>query len=212
MRVLFMHLFVACAFIMNAQNKDGWAFKNEKEGVKVYYKNTSNIQEIKLISSIQSNLSGMIQLFTEVEHYPLWGYKVIEARLLKRISATEMYYYSRIDFPWPMSDRDLIMHSQMTQDPATKKVVCTSTAAPDFIPEVKDVVRVRTANTTWTLFPGTGGWLYSEYYIYSDPGGSIPAWLINMAIDVGPRETIKNIRAILRDPRYQRAKLPYIKD
>jgi hypothetical protein len=137
---------------------------------------------------------------------------VIESRLLKRVSSTEMYYYSRIDFPWPLSDRDIIMHSKMVQDPVTKKVVSTSVAMPDYIPTVKDVVRIRTANTVWTVFPGVGGWLYSEYYIYSDPGGSLPAWLINMAIDVGPRETVKNIRNILRDPKYQNAKLPYIKE
>jgi hypothetical protein len=212
MRLRFVLLLLLSVCILNAQSNDGWAFKNEKEGVKVYYKNTSNIQEIKLISSIQSTLSGMMQLFSEVDHYPRWGYKLSESRLLKKVSPTEMYYYSRIDFPWPLSDRDIIMHSKMVQDPVTKKVVSTSVAVPDFIPTVKDVVRIRTANTVWTIFPGVGGWLYSEYYIYSDPGGSLPAWLINMAIDVGPRETVKNIRNILRDPKYQNAKLPYIKE
>jgi hypothetical protein len=212
MRLLFLPLWLLLSFSLRAQPKDGWALKNEKEGVKVYYKNSSNIQEIKLITSINSSMSGMVQLFSEVDLYPKWGYKIIEARLLHRVSPTEMYYYSKIDFPWPMSDRDIIMHSKMTQDPVSKKIVAISVAMPDYLPVNKDVVRIRNANTNWTIFPGTNGWLYSEYYIHSDPGGSIPTWLINLAIDVGPRETIKSIRNILKDPKYQRVKLTYIKE
>lgn len=197
---------------INAQDNDGWVFKNEKEGVKVYYKATADVQEVKLISSIKSRMSGMIQLFSEVENYPTWGYKVIESRLLKRVSDTECYYYSKIDFPWPMNDRDIIMHSKIEQDPVTNCITAISVAAPDYIPANKDVIRIRNSHTRWTIYPGSGGWLYTEYYIYSNPGGNIPDWLVNMAIDMGPRETIKGIRNALKQPKYQNTKLAYIKE
>ncbi len=197
---------------LQAQGNGAWSLKKDKDNVKVYYRQTSNIYEIKLATSLKIPLSGLIQLFSEVETYPKWGYKVLESKLLQRVSDTEMYYYSRLDFPWPMNDRDLIMHTKLTQDPITHHVIATSVAVPDYIPAVKDVERIRTANTQWTLVPGPGGWLYVEYYIYSHPGGSIPDWLVNMAIDVGPRETIKNIRTIIQQQRYQMAKLAYIKE
>ncbi|MBK8922208.1 MAG: hypothetical protein IPM81_12020 [Saprospirales bacterium] len=47
---------------------------------------------------------------------------------------------------------------------------------------------------------------------YSDPGGNLPDWAINLAIDVGPRETIKRMREILKDPLYQNAKLAHIRE
>ncbi|HOY05522.1 MAG TPA: hypothetical protein PLO67_08970, partial [Saprospiraceae bacterium] len=96
---------------LQAQSSDGWSLRKDKDGVKVYYKQTSNVHEIKLATSLKIPLSGLIQLFAEVENYPKWGYKVMESKLLQRVSDTEMYYYSRLDFPWPMSDRDLIMHT-----------------------------------------------------------------------------------------------------
>lgn len=214
MRLSLIFIFTIAIFYLklNAQSKDGWVFKNEKEGVKVYYKSTSDIQEVKLITSIKSNLSGLIQLFSEVENYPAWGYKITEARLLKKVSDTECYYYSKIDFPWPMNDRDIIMHSKTTQDPVTNKITAVSVAVPDYLPVNKDVIRIRTAHTSWIIYPGTGGWLYTEYYIYSNPGGNIPDWLVNMAIDMGPRETIKGIRNALKKARYQNSKLAYIKE
>lgn len=203
-----------CCFFFSAgaQNAGAWALKNDKNNVKVYYRKTSDVYEIKLITSIQSSLSGLIMLLSEVDHYPAWGYKVAESKLLTQTSVTESVYYSKLDFPWPLDDRDIIMRNNVVQDPLTGKIVATSVAAPGYIAENKDVVRIKNAKTIWTIVPGSGGWLYVEYYIYSDPGGSLPDWLVNMAIDVGPRETIKNIREFVRLPKYQTAKLAHIKD
>ena len=194
-----------------AQKKD-WTLKNEKEGVKVYYRSTGDVHEVKLATSIQTSFSSLVHLFSEVENFPKWGYKVVESRLLKRVSDTEIYYYSKLDFPWPLNDRDIIMHSVLIQDAATGIITAKSVAVPDYVPEVKDVVRMKTANTVWSLYPGEKGWRYIEYYIYSKPGGNIPDWLVNMAIDVGPRETIKSIKKILQQPAYREKRLAYIKE
>lgn len=205
-------LFLLVSNALYAQTSGNWTLKNNKDGVKVYFKKTADIHEIKLVTSLQTSLSGLVQLLSEVEHYPTWGYKVLESKLLKKVSETEMYYYSKLDFPWPLSDRDLIMHTHLEQDPTTKRIIARSVAEPDYLPENKDVVRIRNAHTQWTLLPGTGGWPYVEYHIYSDPGGNLPDWLINMAIDVGPRETIKAMRGLLQQDKYKKAKLAHIKD
>jgi len=207
-------LILICGFLMPAhtQNAGDWIFKNEKSGVKVYYRKTSDVYELKLITSIKSSLSGLILLLSEVENYPKWGYKVAESKQLSETSETESVYYSKLDFPWPLDDRDIVMRNRIQQDPATGKIIATSVAVPAYTPEKVGVVRIQNAKTTWTIVPGTGGWLYVEYYIYSDPGGSLPDWLVNMAIDVGPRETISNIREFIVQPKYQNAKLAYIKE
>lgn len=195
-----------------AQQTENWALKNNKDGVKVYFKKTADVHEVKLVTSLHTSLSGIVSLFSDVSSYPNWGYKVMESKLLKKVSDTEMYYYTRLDFPWPLSDRDIIMHTSLTQDPTTKQIIAKSTAAPNYLPLNKDVVRISNAHTQWTLLPGTGGWPYIEYHIYSDPGGNLPDWLVNMAIDVGPRETIKSMRALLQQDKYKHAKLAYIKE
>jgi hypothetical protein len=213
LRILTMLFILNLLFLpFAASAQDAWELKSEKNGIKVYFKKTTSVYEIKLVTSIQSSLSGIIQLFNEVENFPKWGYKVTEAKLLKKVSDNESYYHSKFDFPWPMDDRDVVMHTKLEQDPKTKTVTSTSTAAPTFIPEEKNYLRMTNSNTKWTLVPGTNGWLYVEYYIYSSPGGSIPDWLVNAAIEVGPRETIKNMKTILQQPTYKKAKLAYIKE
>jgi hypothetical protein len=195
-----------------AFGQDDWELKSDKDGVKVYYKKTATVHEVKLVTSIQSSLSGIIQLFNEVDNYPRWGYKVTSSKLVKKVSDQEMYYHSKFDFPWPMDDRDVVMHTKLFQDSKTKAIYSTSVASPKTVGEEKGFVRITNSTTKWTLIPGTNGWVYVEYYVSSSPGGNIPDWLVNMAIDVGPRETIKNMKTILKQPTYKNAKLAYIKE
>jgi hypothetical protein len=208
---LFFCIFFSILSTSISAQKD-WELKSDKDGIKVYYKKNTSVHEVKLVTSIQSSLSGIIQLFSEVENYPRWGYKVTSSKLLKKVSDHEMYYHSKFDFPWPMDDRDAVMHTKLEQDAKTKTIYSISTAAPKFIPDEKNYLRMTNSNTKWTIMPGSNGWLYVEYYIYSSPGGNIPDWLVNMAIDVGPRETIKNMKTILKQPTYKNAKLAYIKE
>jgi START domain len=205
-------LLIGLMMCTGAFTQSQWEFKGEKDQVKVYYRRTSNVHEVKLITSIQTTASDLIHLLGEVPGYPKWGYKVVESRLLKKVSDTEMYYHSKLDFPWPLDDRDVVMHTLLTQDPVTKTITATSTAVPDFIPAVPGYLRMRNSNTQWTIMSGVNGWLYVEYYINSSPGGSIPDWLVNAAIDVGPRETIKSLRSLLKQPKYQNKRLAYIKE
>lgn len=203
-------LFLSIAFAtLQAQS---WQLKSDKDGVKTYYNKKQGIYEAKFVTSIETSLSGLTKLMSDVERYPMWGYKIKEAKLLKRVSDTEIYYYTRIDFPWPLDDRDFIMHSRLYQDPVTRRLESISEAVPDYIPSVPGVIRVERANSKWTMIPGPGGWIYTEYIIDSDPGGSLPDWLVNMGLEVGPREMFKSIRDLLKDPQYRDAKLAHIKN
>lgn len=205
-------LALALPFGASAQSKEGWVLKNEKAGVKVYYRKTSDIHELKLATAIKAPLPGIAHLLDDVDKFSTWGYKVSEARLVKRVSPTEMYYYAVLDFPWPMSDRDVVLHTKLEQDPHSNAIVSTSVAVAGMVPEKKDVVRIKKTTTKWTITPGTGGWMGVEYYLHSDPGGNLPDWAINLALDVGPRETIKKMRETLKGPNYQNTKLAHIKE
>jgi START domain len=210
--IVFISALMLTAQRVTAQSGSDWTLKSEKDGLKVYYRATSNVHELKLTMAVQASLSGIIQLLYEVPGYKRWIYKVSETRLLKRVSDTEVYYYVRLDFPWPMADRDAVMHTKLTQDPVTRAITTTSTAAPDYLPVTPDVVRMYDTHTKWKIVPGENGWLWVEYYLHSDPGGNIPDWAVNMGVDMGPRETMNRLRALLNEPKYRQAKLAHIRD
>jgi hypothetical protein len=123
-----------------------------------------------------------------------------------------MLYYAKIDFPWPLSDREMVMQTKLIQDPETRVVVSTSTAVSGHVSATKGIVRVTKCNAKWIIKPKVGNTVDVEYYLYSDPGGSLPDWLINLALDMGPRETVKKMRELLKLQRYHNVKLAHIKE
>lgn len=183
-----------------------WIFQKEKNGVKIYKRQSDNGHEVKLTATFNVAPAALVKLFNNVSEYPKWGYQVFHSELLKRVSDTEFYYYSRYDFPWPLDDRDVVMHTTIVTDNATKAVTLTSVAVPDYIPEKKGLVRVRKANVTWKLAPQTSTTTEGEYTLSTDPGGLLPDWSVEIANDTGPVETVQRMKKLLSEERYKNVK------
>jgi len=64
----------------------------------------------------------------------------------------------------------------------------------------------------WLIDPAPGNTLKIDYTLQLDPGGSIPAWLVNMFIANGPVETFRRLKKQIQKPVYVNAHLPFIKD
>jgi START domain len=193
-----------------AQSGD-WVYKGEKDGVKVYLRMQGTVYDVKLTTSIQTSLSAFCHLMADVEAYPNWGYKVYNTDLIDQTDEYNRTYYSRMDFPWPLNDRDVTLQSTMTQS-ANGVVTFDSKSIGGLRSEVKDVIRMDDVETKWVIHPPKNGWCYLEYYIHSNPEGNLPEWLVNAAIDMGPRETITSIRRELKKSKYQTIRLAYIRD
>jgi len=204
-------LFLTCIFSKPLSAQD-WNFRHETNGVKVYQRSSSSGQELKLVTQFSCNLSSLVALFNNVTEYPRWGYKVKNTRMVSRISDNEFIFYQQFDFPWPLSDRDVIMHAVIRQDPDTRVVTLQSSAAPDQLPEYSDFVRVRKAFVRWTLVPLPNNQVQAEYWLNTDPGGLLPDWTVNMAADSGPVQTVQNMKKILSEEQYRNARVAYIKN
>lgn len=189
-----------------------WKFRHETDGVKVYQRSSSSGQELKLLTQFSCSLSSLVALFNNVPEYPRWGYKVKNTRLVKRVSDNEFFFYQQFDFPWPLSDRDVIMHAVISQDPNTRIVTLQSSAAPDQLPEYSGFVRVRKAFVRWTLVPVGNNVVQAEYWLNTDPGGMLPDWTVSLAADSGPVQTVQNMKKLLTEEQYRNARIAYIKN
>ena len=195
---------IFCTSVTYAQ-KD-WVFQKEKNGVKVYKRQSEDGHELKLVTTFDVAPAALVALFNNIAEYPKWGYHVVHSELLKRMSDTEFYYYSRFDFPWPIDDRDVVMHTKITTDEKTKVVTLRSEATPDYIPEKTGIVRIKKANVTWTLTPKGEGKTEGEYRLSTNPGGLLPDWTVNLANDTGPVETVQKMKKLLGEERYKNVK------
>ncbi len=191
-----------------------WTLKKYSDGVAVYNRDldTSSIKELKAVTQIKTTLSGFIALLEDRETYPKWVYKCGKSYLVKKISESEGYYYQNVLAPWPIDNRDFVVHVKVVQDPKTKVVVQTSTCVPGFIPKVEGHVRITQFKAVWTLTPMKNGFVNCEYQLLVHPGGNIPAWLVNLAAIDGPFETTVNLRIWVLQQKYQKTKLSFIEE
>ena len=200
------------SFVFTQSN--GWILKRNSDDIQVYYRESpdSKIYELRMDYYVETSLSGVVKLLDDVPNYKNWVYKLAETSMVERINQTDFYYYNRMDFPWPMSDRDLVGYSKLWQEPDTKIVRATVSSAHWKKKNLNDLVRVTTLEIQWNLYPQKNGRVKIEYFLKSDPAGSIPTWMVNMAIDQGPIETIKNMQRELKKAKYQDVRLSFIEE
>lgn len=191
-----------------------WKLKKEVDDIQVYFRKSpdSKINELRIETTVEASLSGIVTLLRDVPTYPFWVYKCVTSERLISLSEHEGIYYSEMNFPWPMSNRDFVAHSLTHQNPITKTITIEADGRPDYIPEKKGLVRIPHLQVRWEITPIKPGEAKIAYFLQSDPGGSIPAWIINMAIDQGPTNSFKSLREMLIKEKYQTAQLSFIQE
>jgi START domain len=186
-----------------------WKLNTEKEGIKIYTSQIpdSRIKAIKVECEIQATPAQLVAVLMDVNNSTEWVYHTKSCALIKQVSPSELYYYSEVNLPWPAANRDFVAHLTVSQNTATKVVEINGPAVPGFVPQKKGVVRIDHSSGKWTITP-CGDHIKVEYALHVEPGGSIPAWMVNMFATDGPMQIFKNLKLELQKPAYKNAVLP----
>ena len=207
-------LLIGLVFTSFVNIDNEWILQKSSPDVLVYSRNLENhkVKQLRAVTKIKTSLSSVIALLNDREACPKWVYKCEKSYIIKKISDLEYYSYQNIVAPWPVDNRDIVFNVKISQDPFTKVVTHNAVSEPDYISNREEHVRVKIFNSTWTLTPLKEGIVMCENQILVDPGGSIPTWLVNMAAVDGPFETTTNLRKVVMEEKYQKAKLHYIQE
>lgn len=172
-----------------------WKLEKDKNGIKVYLSGVkgSSFKAAKVECNITGTYNKLIALLTNVPHFTDWIYHNKLSRVLKRISPYDFIYYTETSMPWPMSNRDAVIHVQIRTDSLPRFMTITGTGEPRYIPEESGKVRVPYYKAVWKVTMPTAQTLAVTYIVELDPGGSIPAWIANMFAEKGPYESFSNL-------------------
>lgn len=189
-----------------------WALKSTRNGLNIYTKtvSSSGLKGIKVKCSLPAKLSQVVALILDVDAGEEWVYGTKSSFLLKKVSPSELYYYSEVDIPWPINNRDFIAHLKVSQDPLTKIVTINGPTEANFLPVKPHIVRVNHSNGKWVLTPTKNNIVQIDYTLEVDPGGTIPVWLVNLFATSGPAETFKKMKEQVKKSVYVNANLNFI--
>jgi hypothetical protein len=172
-----------------------WRLKREVDDIKVYYRKPpdSKIFEIKTVAEAQAPLPEIMAVLHKVSNFPNWVYHCKDAYWLKRTTDSTGIYYCEIGFPWPIRNRDYIAKTTLYRNRSPKAIEINITGLPEYIPKKDNIVRMPKLVIDWKLTPLSGVRTRLEFKLRTDPGGSLPAWMINLAIDQGPLQSMQEL-------------------
>lgn len=217
-KILFIFL-IALLSISDSYAADNWRLEKEASGIKVYTRPVqgSAIREIKGELVINSSLDSIMAVFDDVANYPTWNYQCSKAYSLKKVSEYEHYHYQNIKMPFPVTDRDLLIHSTISQ--LGKQVFIKLQAVPNYcknnassIKACKAInqsqhVMVEKLRGLYQLTPLNDHAVKVVWIQHTEPAGKIPNWLVNnMLVDV-PFNTLKQLSKQVTKKPYKNAKL-----
>lgn len=204
--------FLLSLFYHSVNAQTDWTLKRAKDGISIYTKtvSSSGLKGIRVKCSLPAKLSQMVALIMDVDAGEEWVYGTKSSVLLRKVSPSELYYYSEVDIPWPLSNRDFIAHLIVSQDPRTKVVTINGPTEATYLPVKKNIVRVNHSNGKWILTPTKNNSIQIDYTLEVDPGGTIPVWLVNLFATSGPTETFKKMKTQIQKPQYVNAHLSFI--
>ncbi len=209
-------LIISLALLFSAVSygQDSWTLKTNKDGIAIYTKTieNSNYKGIRVKCSVPATLTQFVAVIMDVNTATEWLYSTKSSTLLKQVSPAEVYYYSEVGLPWPLSNRDFVCHLTVRQDPHTKVVTIDGPVVPDYIPAKNGIVRVTHSSGKWLISPGDNNTVNIEYTLEADPGGSIPAWLVNLFVTKGPMESFKKLKDQINKPQYKKVQYAFMKN
>lgn len=104
-------LIFSFALVPRARAQGAWKFLTEKDGVKVYAQTVpeSKVKALKVECVLSSGMAQLVALLLDVKAAERWVSHTRSCSLIRKISAAELYYYSEINLPWPLENRDFVV-------------------------------------------------------------------------------------------------------
>jgi len=195
-----------------AESAPEWNLEKDKKGVKVFTRKIegSTLKEFKAITVISTSLMSLVALMDDAESYTRWLHEVTAAKVIEKINLKERITMTVIHAPWPVSDRDTVTYSKITQDPKSKIVTIYMRGMPEKMAPQAGKVRVTKLKGFWQFIPNGNGSVTVIYQLHSEPGGSLPDALANSTVVDLPYHTLVNMHKIVKEEKYQTTKLPEI--
>jgi hypothetical protein len=189
-RLLPALLCVTCALPAGTALAKGggeWVKKDKSGTVTIYNRDKpgSDLKELKAVGIINAPPWVCFNVVNDEGRYKEFMPYTDISKVLDRRKDGSKVTYQLIDAPF-VSDRDytLLIHNRSKRLPDGKIVYKkTWTGANHLGPKKKDgVVRVKTNDGYWIFEEHDGGKkTKATYYLFTDPGGALPSFVINAA-------------------------------
>jgi hypothetical protein len=185
-----------------------------KDGIRVwsYEVPGSPLHGFKAVTTVSSNLNSIVGLIADTEAASRWLYRTSDVETLKR-NDESMSFVIRVvtDFPWPFKDREAVVAGRITQDPQTMVVRIDSNTVGGYAPRTGNL-NMPVVQGSWLFKPVGNGKVEITMTGHADPGGNLPAGLVNLLIQEHPYNSLKALKSVIAEPHFQAVRVASIRE
>jgi hypothetical protein len=215
MRLLIASLLFLISFSAYSETT-AWVLEQEEEdlNLKIFTREVegSDSSEFKGEMLVKAQLTTIAALLWDTDAAPKWMHECEKFEIVEQIDELSAVIYFINGTPWPVSDRDAVMISVMSQDPETLDLKVEINTVNDRLPENDDYVRISYMTGLWLFEPAENGQVLITYQVHADSGGSLPDWLANTAVVDMPYYTMINMVDMLKLEKYQHVEVKNVKN
>ena len=190
-----------------------WSLVKEAEGIRVY---TSPVEGSDFLAYrgevvVEASIASIVAVLYDTPNCVSWLHECSFGLTLDEISFEENYIFESYDLSFPVSDRGLILRSTLVWD--EKKAVVSIEDANSFCQKRSDprcekvcsldLMMIPRSNGAYTLTMLDQNRTSVVWQAHTNPGGSIPTWMVNMLVVDMPYYSLFNLRNIVKEDQYK---------
>lgn len=186
-----------------------WEEILQEDGITVWRRPVegSSFVEFRGKGIIDTSVRRILAVLHDQERKTEWMHQCVDNKLVVAHAVGEMTVYNRTGSGFPLvSDRDVVARSKLHQDLANKRIhIEVHSVEHPAAPPQSGVVRMPKLDLSWTFDVLETGKTLATYQVAADPGGLLPAWVVNLVSKKIPWRTISNLRNQVKKDGYERS-------
>ncbi len=176
-----------------------WELSLEKDDISIFTREVefSNFDEFLAEAKMTGTINDFKKIIIDIEHYYDWVPDCKSIEILENPNPGNITYHMKLKVPFPFAKRDIVQ--QIILNETENKLEVLIQNHPNKVKREKKYVRMLQAHGKWTIQEISKTEILIRFQYFADPGGDIPAWLVNSFIVKNPHLSLVNMRKLMED-------------
>lgn len=177
--------------------EEEWQHIYESDGINIYKRvaEGSEFLEFKATGALRGAMSEYVSAILDTDKHPDWAPRCMEARNVEKINDQEFVIYTVYAGVWPTADRDYAAKMSMVSGPEVVRIDVERVEMSQVTSGVAERVHIPYLKSCWIFEQISQDYTRVELRAHVDPGGWIPAWLVNWGYRTIPYQFLVNLEA-----------------
>jgi len=180
------------------QHQSGLTLEAEEDNIRVYVRPESNGEmSVRVATTARSNVQAVLAVLDDAPNYPQWVHRCAEAYVVPGGTPLRYTYYSRLNLPFPLKDREVVAAIVQEIDGVSGVLSRHITSTPEAVPATKGCNREAVYEADWIVRPLNEDKVGIQCTVRTAAGSGLPNWLRREIMTGGPVKTLRNLVARL---------------